>query len=38
MPVAGESRVKNITTLFIVKADQAKAENETDLPTALVVM
>lgn len=34
---AAETRVKNVATMFIIKTDQAESDNNTDLPTAIVV-
>jgi hypothetical protein len=34
---AAETRVKNVATMFIIKTDQAESDNNTDLPTAVVV-
>jgi hypothetical protein len=34
---ATETRVKNVATMFIIKTDQAESDNNTDLPTAVVV-
>lgn len=34
---ATETRVKNVATMFIIKTDQAESDNNTDIPTAIVV-